>query len=36
MCNTSFKYGNYNKLDERGLVKENMYVTGNDVIIGKV
>jgi len=30
------KYGNYSKLDERGLIQENMFVTSNDVIIGKV
>lgn len=30
------KPGNYNKLDERGFVKKNEYVTSDDIIIGKV
>jgi len=30
------RFGCYDKLDERGMVKEGAYVTANDVIIGKV
>ena len=32
----SMKPGNYNKLDDRGLVKKNLYVDSRDIIIGKV
>ena len=30
------KPGNYNKLDERGIIRKNEYVTSDDIIIGKV
>ena len=30
------KYGNYNKVEEDGFVKNNTRVVGNDVIIGKI
>ena len=30
------KPGNYNKLDERGIVRKDEYVTSDDIIIGKV
>lgn len=33
---TNIKYGSYNKLDKTGLVKEGVYVTDKDVIIGKI
>lgn len=32
----NIKYGSYNKLDKNGLVKEGVYVTDKDVIIGKI
>ena len=32
----STKPGNYNKLDERGFVRKDEYVTSDDIIIGKV
>jgi DNA-directed RNA polymerase II subunit RPB2 len=32
----SMKPGNYDKLDDRGLVKKNLYVDSRDIIIGKV
>jgi len=30
------KPGNYNKLDERGIIRKDEYVTSDDIIIGKV
>ena len=30
------KYGNYSNLDENGFISENVYVKGNDAIIGKL
>ena len=30
------KPGNYNKLDERGIIRKDEYVTNDDIIIGKV
>jgi DNA-directed RNA polymerase beta subunit len=30
------KPGNYDKLDERGIIRKDEYVTSDDIIIGKV